>query len=177
MKSSSSLLVRHIFQLLTLTVCMVGCISTGGARLYSDALRPANEVALILTADGVTRVCGLSAKDGQQAKTMFTRISLEVLPGIYPFSISFMEQGYGSTLVGRNVDLTVKVEPDHTYVLYAKVDRKNESWRPVFVDLKDYNQDDCGGGCFSPSELQGYVAEHFRGKRPAMTQRSWGGWE
>jgi hypothetical protein len=177
MNATTQKLLRQIIFLLSIAISIVGCSSTGGTRLYSEKIRPANEVALILTADGVTKISGMSARDDQQAITLFTRTSFEVLPGRYPFCIGYLEQGYKSTSVGRNVDLTVNVELNHTYVLYAKIDRKNESWRPVFVDLNAYHQDDCGGGCYSLNELHEHVTEHFRGERPVMTQRSWGGWE
>jgi hypothetical protein len=164
------LLLPAVFSLLG------GCASLEGTRLYPGNVRPANEVALILSADHVTRIARVDAREGEPAKNVFTQLSFEVDPGRYSFVINHWYQGYNTLTVGTPAIVTVDLAPGHKYVLYGKENDRQKTWHPVFVDIGSYHQEDCGGGCSDRGELQAMVDEHFRGARRAMTPRSGGEW-
>jgi hypothetical protein len=167
--------VRLFLSLLILCACF-GCAS-GGTRLYPEALRPPDQVAVILSADRATFVRGIGAREGREEKMLYTGVSFEVLPGRYSFFVAYLTDGYNTTTVGKGVNLDVDLKPGHAYVLYGKLNDRGKKWYPVFVDITDYHQEDCGGGCSDRKELNDLKDEHFRGERRAVTKRSWGGWQ
>jgi hypothetical protein len=173
--STSALLRMSVFGFSVFLVsCLTGCASPEGTRLYAGAVRAADQVALILSADGATRVHRVEARGGQPAMMVATRPSFEVLPGHYSLFVAYIAS---DNSVGKGRDIAVDLKPGGVYVLYGKIDYAQKTWHPVFVEMLAYQQDDCGGGCADRKELQALADQHFRGERRAMTRRSWGGWQ
>jgi hypothetical protein len=116
-------------------------------RLYQSTQKPSNETAQLLCKGKRIQINSVNGMKSPDGKDTFGGVKLEILPGDYHVTVSF--SGKSSTLVHasryyyyvfyrhdslNNVDITMKAEPGHTYLLTSTHDYKKSTWHVVVRD-------------------------------------------
>jgi hypothetical protein len=117
-------------------------------KLYQGPQLPSEETAQLVCKGGET--IQINAVDGQkspQGKDTFGNVTFEILPGDYQVTVSF--SGRSATMVFgesynyqvffthhslENVDITVKAEAGHRYLLTSNHDYEKSTWNVVVRD-------------------------------------------
>jgi hypothetical protein len=146
---------RPRFMISLMTVVLMGFLSTCSPsvqtyRLYEGPLMSSDETAQILCKGERIQINSLNDTKSRDGKDTFGNVKLETLPGDYHLTVSF--SGKSSTLVPAgmyyyyifyrhdsldNVDITVKAEPGHTYLLTSTHDYEKSTWHVVVRDETD----------------------------------------
>ena len=111
---------------------------------------PSDETAQILCKGEriqINFVNGMKSPDG---KDTFGKSKLEIVPGDYHLTVSFSGKSSTQVQAGmyyyyifyrhdslHNVDITVKAEPGHTYLLTSTHDYEKSTWHVVVRDETD----------------------------------------
>jgi hypothetical protein len=119
-------------------------------RLYKGPQMPSDETAqLVCKGDRIqiNAVNGMKSPDG---KDTFGNVKLEILPGDYHVTLSF--SGKSMTMVSaaryrynvfyrhdslHNVDITMKTEAGHTYLITSTHDYEKSTWHVIVKDETD----------------------------------------
>jgi hypothetical protein len=119
-------------------------------RLYQGSQKPSDETAQILCKGKRIQINSVNGMKSPDGKNTFGSVKLEILPGDYHLTVSF--SGRSSTLVHASryyyyifyrhvsldsVDITVKAEPGHTYLLTSTHDYEKSTWHVVVRDETD----------------------------------------
>ena len=119
-------------------------------KLYKGPQMPSDETAQILCEGKTVQINSVNGTKSLDGKDTFGSVKLEILPGDYHLTVSF--SGKSSTLVHAsmyyyyvfyrhasldNVDITVKAEPGHTYLLTSTHDYEKSTWHVVVRDETD----------------------------------------
>ena len=142
----------HRFVSILLTMLLAGFLAACSPsmltyRLYQSTQKPSDETAQILCKGKRIQINSVNGMKSPDGKDTFGSVKLEILPGDYHVTVSF--SGKSSTLVHAsmyyyyifyrhdsldNVDITMKAEPGHTYLLTSTHDYENSTWHVVVRD-------------------------------------------
>jgi len=118
-------------------------------RLYEGPQLPSDETAQIICTGERIRINSINGQKSPDGKDTFGNVRIEILPGDYSLTVSFsgtsMEMAYGEDARYRyniyyrhdslnNVDITVKAEAGHTYLVASTHDYEKSRWRVVVRD-------------------------------------------
>jgi hypothetical protein len=138
-----------------LTMLLMGFLATCSPprqayRLYQGPQMPSDETAQILSKGARIQIISVNGMKSPDGKDTFGNVKLEIVPGDYHLTVSF--SGKSSTRVPagmyyyyifyrhdslNNVDITMKAEPGHTYLLTSTHDYEKSSWHVIVRDRTD----------------------------------------
>lgn len=139
-----------IFVFLVLLGFITNCtLATKTHRLYEGPQLPNDETAQILCTGERIRINSVNGQKSPDGKDTFGNVKIVILPGNYHLTVSFsgtsMAMAYGEN--GRyryniyyrhdslnNVDITMKAEAGHTYLVTSKHDYEKSRWRIIVRD-------------------------------------------
>jgi hypothetical protein len=116
-------------------------------RLYKGTPKPSDETAQLLCKGERIHIISVNDMKSPDGKDTFGNVKLEILPGDYHVTASF--SGKSSTLIHasryyyyvfyrhdslNDVDITIKAEPGHTYLLTSTHDYGKSTWHVVVRD-------------------------------------------
>jgi hypothetical protein len=142
----------HRFVSILFTMLLMGFLATCSPpmqtyRLYQGTQLPSGEAAQILCKGERIQIISVNGMESPDGKNAFGNVRLEILPGDYHLTVSF--SGRSSTLVHaaryyyyvfyrhdslNNVDITMKAEPGHTYLLTSAHDYEKSTWSVIVRD-------------------------------------------
>jgi hypothetical protein len=141
---------RFIIRLMT--VVLVGFLASCGPskktyKLYQGPQLPSEETAQLVCEGETIQINAVNGQKSPQGKDTFGKVELEILPGDYDLTVSF--SGKSMTMVDATryyydvfyrhdslnpVDITVKAEAGHTYLLTSTHDYEKSTWYAVVKD-------------------------------------------
>jgi hypothetical protein len=119
-------------------------------RLYKGTPKPSDETAQLLCKGKRIQIKSVNGMKSPDGKDTFGKVKLEIRPGDYQLTVSF--SGKTMTLVEAgvyyynvfyrldsvsDVDITVKAEAGHTYLVTSTRDYKKSIWYAVVRDETD----------------------------------------
>ena len=140
----------RIFVSLVLLAFLTNCtLAIKNLRLYEGPQLTSDETAQIICTGERIRINSVNGQKSPDGKNTFGKVRVEILPGEYHLTVSFsgtsMDMVYGED--GRyryniyyrhdslnNVDITMKAEVGHTYVVTSTHDYGKSRWRVVVRD-------------------------------------------
>ncbi len=144
---------RFVSILMTM-VLMVYLASCGPSKktykLYKGPQLPSNETAQLVCKGETIQINSVNAQKSPQGKDTFGKVTLEILPGDHHVAVSFSGRS-APTVFGKsynyqvfythdslqNVDITIKVEAGHTYLVTSNHDYEKSTWNAVVRDETD----------------------------------------
>jgi hypothetical protein len=146
--------IVRFLAVLTATVLMVYLASCGPSmktyRLYQGPQLPSEETAQLVCKGETIQINAVNGQKSPQGKDTFGNVALEILPGDYQVTVSF--SGISApTVFGEsynyqvffthhsleNVDITVKAEAGHRYLVTSDHDYEKSTWNAVVKDETD----------------------------------------
>ena len=145
---------KNILRFLTVliaTVLMVYLASCGPStktyRLYKGPQLPSDETAQLVCKGETIQINSVNGQKSPQGKDTFGNVTLEILPGDYQVTVSFFGRS-APTVFGEsynyqvffthnsleNVDITIKAEAGHRYLLTSDHDYEKSTWKAVVRD-------------------------------------------
>ena len=136
------------------TVLMVYLASCGPSmktyRLYKGPQLPSEETAQLVCKGETIQINSVNGQKSPQGKDTFGNVTLEILPGDHQVTVSFSGRS-ASTVFGesynyqvfythdslQNVDITIKTEAGHTYLVTSNHDYGKSTWNAVVKDETD----------------------------------------
>ena len=133
------------------TVLMVYLVSCGPPmktyKLYQGPQLPSEETAQLVCKGETIQINSVHGQKSAQGKDTFGNVTLEILPGDYQVTVSFSGRS-ATTVFGEsynyqvffthhsleNVDITIKAEAGHRYLLTSNHDYQKSTWNAVFSD-------------------------------------------
>jgi hypothetical protein len=116
-------------------------------RLYQDTQKPSDETAQLLCKGKRIQINSVNGTKSPDGKNTFGNVKLEILPGDYHVTVSFSGKSSIRVPASRyyyyvfyrhdslnNVDITMKAEPGHTYLLTSTHDYEKSTWHVVVRD-------------------------------------------
>ena len=144
---------RFVSILMTM-VLMVYLASCGPSKktykLYQGPQLPSNEIAQLVCKGETIQINSVNEMRSPDGKNTFGKVTLEILPGDYHITVSFSGRS-APTVFGesynyqifythdsiQNVDITIKAEAGHTYLLTSDHDYEKSTWNAVVKDETD----------------------------------------
>jgi hypothetical protein len=143
------------FAIELMSVVLIGFLSSCSQpvhiyRLYEGPIMPSEETAQLLCKGDEIQIKSVNGKKSPDGKDTFGKVKLEIRPGDYQLTVSF--SGKTMTLVEAgvyyynvfyrldsvsDVDITVKAEAGHTYLVTSTRDYKKSIWYAVVRDETD----------------------------------------
>ena len=143
--------IVRFLSVLTATVLMIYLASCGPSmktyRLYQGPQLPSEETAQLVCKGETIQINAVNGQKSPQGKDTFGNVTFEILPGDYQVTVSF--SGRSATMVFgesynyqvffthhslENVDITVKAEAGHRYLLTSNHDYEKSTWNVVVRD-------------------------------------------
>jgi len=139
-----------VFVSIVLLAFLTNCtLAKKTLRLYKGPQLPGDETAQIICTGERIRLNAVNGQMSPDGKDTFGNVRIEALPGEYHLTVSFsgtsMAMAYGEN--GRyryniyyrhdslnNVDITMKAEAGHTYLVTSKHDYEKSRWRIILRD-------------------------------------------
>ena len=133
------------------TVLMVYLVSCGPSmktyKLYQGPQLPSEETAQLVCKGETIQIISVNGQKSPQGKDTFGNVTLEILPGDYQVTVSFSGRS-ATTVFGEsynyqvffthhsleNVDITIKAEAGHRYLLTSNHDYQKSTWNAVVRD-------------------------------------------
>jgi len=124
-------------------------LTTKTHRLYEGPQLPSDETAQIICTGERIRINAINGQESPDGKDTFGNVRIEILPGDYSLTVSFsgtsLERSHGEdgryryTIYYRldslnNVDITIKAEAGHTYLVTSTHDYEKSRWGVVVRD-------------------------------------------
>ena len=143
--------ISRFLSVLIATLFMVYLASCGPSKktykLYKGPQLPSNETALLICKGETIQINSVNAQKSPDGKDTFGNVTLEILPGDYHIAVSFSGRS-APTVVGesynyqvffthdslQNVDITIKAEAGHTYLVTSNHDYEKSTWNAVVRD-------------------------------------------
>ena len=143
--------ISRFLSVLIATLFMVYLASCGPSKktykLYKGPQLPSNETALLICKGETIQINSVNAQKSPDGKDTFGNVTLEILPGDYHITVSFSGRS-APTVVGesynyqvffthdslQNVDITIKAEAGHTYLVTSNHDYEKSTWNAVVKD-------------------------------------------
>ena len=144
---------RFVSILMTM-VLMVYLASCGPSKktykLYQGPQLPSNEIAQLVCKGRTIQINSVKGQKSPQGKDTFGNVTLEILPGDHQVTVSFSGRS-APTVFGesfnyqvffthnslQNVDITIKAEAGHTYLVTSNHDYEKSTWNAVVRDETD----------------------------------------
>ena len=141
---------RFVSILMTM-VLMVYLASCGPSKktykLYKGPQLPSNETAQLVCKGETIQINSVNEMRSPDGKNTFGKVTLEILPGDYHITVSFSGRS-APTVFGesynyqeffahnslQNVDITIKAEAGHKYLLTSDHDYEKSTWNAVVKD-------------------------------------------
>ena len=143
--------ISRFLSVLIATLFVVYLASCGPSKktykLYKGPQLPSNENALLICKGETIQINSVNAQKSPDGKDTFGNVTLEILPGDYHITVSFSGRS-APTVVGesynyqvffthdslQNVDITIKAEAGHTYLVTSNHDYEKSTWNAVVKD-------------------------------------------
>lgn len=124
--------------------------STKTYRLYKGPQLPSDETAQLICEGETIQINTVNGQKSPQGKDTFGKVELEILPGDYQVTVSFFGRS-AHTVFGesynyqvffthnslQNVDITIKAEAGHRYLVTSDHDYEKATWNAVVKDETD----------------------------------------
>ena len=141
---------RFVSILMTM-VLMVYLASCGPSKktykLYKGPQLPSNETAQLVCKGETIQINSVNEMRSPDGKNTFGKVTLEILPGDYHITVSFSGRS-APTVCGesynyqvfythdslQNVDITIKAEAGHKYLVTSDHDYEKSTWNAVVKD-------------------------------------------
>lgn len=139
-----------VFVLLT-AVLVIGLANCGPSmktyKLYEGPQRASKETAQLVCKGETIQLNSVNGQKSPKGKDTFGNVTLEILPGEYNLTVSFSGRSW-TTVFGNsynyqiffinnslhNVDITMKAEAGHTYVITSDYNYDKNRWHAVIKD-------------------------------------------
>jgi hypothetical protein len=136
------------------TVSVVYLASCGPSmktyKLYEGPQLPSDETAQLVCKGKTIQINSVNEMKSPQGKHTFGNVTLEILPGDNHITVSFSGRS-APTVFGEsynyqvffthdslhNVDITIKAEAGHTYLVTSNHDYEKSTWNAVVKDETD----------------------------------------
>ena len=146
--------ISRFLSVLIATVFMVYLASCGPSKktysLYKGPELPSNETARLVCKGETIQINSVNGQKSPQGKDTFGNVTLEILPGDYHLTVSFSSNSW-TTVFGesynyqvffthnslQNVDISIKVEAGHRYLVTSNHDYEKSTWNAVVKDETD----------------------------------------
>ncbi len=143
--------IQHFLSVLAVTVSMVYLTSCGPSmktyKLYQGPQLPSEETAQLVCKGETIQINSVNGQKSPKGKNTFGNVTLEILSGDYQVTVSFSGRS-ATTVFGEsynyqvffthnsleNVDITLKAEAGHRYLLTSNHDYKKSTWNVVVRD-------------------------------------------
>ena len=149
-KSNSKFTTLFIIVLLSifLALWLTSCGSSMQTyRLYEGPQRPAEETVLLVCEGKTVQLNSVNGQKSPDGKNTFGKATVELLPGDHQLTVSFSGRSMQMVDGGNyyyhvfyqhdsleHVDITLKVEAGHTYLLTSKHDYEKARWHAIMMD-------------------------------------------
>jgi hypothetical protein len=146
---------RSHFIIRLMTVVLVGFLASCGPskktyKLYQGPQLPSEEIAQLVCEGETIQINSVNGQKNPQGKDTYGNVTLEILPGDYDLTVSFSGRS-AHTVFGelynyqvfftynslQNVDITIKAEAGHTYLVTSNHDYEKSTWNAVVKDETD----------------------------------------
>lgn len=143
--------IQYLLTVLLATVSVVSCgPSMENYRLYQGPQLPSNETAQLVCKGETIQINSVNGQKSPEGKDTFGKVTLEILPGDYHIIVSFSGRS-APTVFGesynyqvffthvslQNVDITIKTEAGHRYLVTSDHDYEKSTWNAVVKDETD----------------------------------------
>ena len=146
--------IVHLLTVLMATLFMVYLTSCGPSKktyqLYKGPQLPDNETAQLICKGETIQINSVNGQNSPQGKDTFGNVALEILPGDHQVTVSFAGRS-APTVFGesynyqvffthdslQNVDITIKAEAGHRYLVTSDHDYEKSTWNAVVKDETD----------------------------------------
>lgn len=146
--------IARFVSVLIATVLVVYLASCGAAmksyRLYEGPQLPSDETAQLVCKGETIQINSVNGQKSPDGKDTFGHVTLEILPGDHHVTVSFSGRS-ATTVFGEsynyqvffthnslhNVDITMKAEAGHTYLVTSIHDYKKSRWNAIVRDETD----------------------------------------
>jgi hypothetical protein len=119
-------------------------------RFYQGPQMPSDQTAQLVCKGETIQINSVNGQKSPQGKDTFGNVALEILPGDYHLTVSFSGRSW-TTVFGEsynyqifftnnslhNVDITMKAEAGHTYLVTSNYDYQKSTWYAVVRDETD----------------------------------------
>jgi len=119
-------------------------------KLYKGPQLPSEETAQLVCKGETIQINSVNGQKSPQGKDTFGKVKLEILPGDHQVTVSFSGRS-APTVFGelynyqvffthnslQNVDITIKAEAGHTYLVTSNHDYEKSTWNAVVKDETD----------------------------------------
>ena len=154
MQKSKCTNITPFITVLTAIVLVVYLASCGPSmktyRLYQGPQLPSEETAQLVCKGETIQINAVNGQKSPQGKDTFGKVELEILPGDYQITVSFSGRS-APTVYGesynyqvffshkslQNVDITVKAEAGHKYLVTSDHEYEKSTWNVVVRDETD----------------------------------------
>lgn len=146
---------RSRFVIRLMTVILVGFLASCGPskktyKLYQGPQLPSEETAQLVCEGETIQINSVNGQKSPQGKDTFGKVELEILPGDYQITVSFSGRS-APTVFGElynyqvffthnsleNVDIAIKAEAGHRYLITSSHDYEKSTWNAVVKDETD----------------------------------------
>jgi hypothetical protein len=143
------------FVRILMAIVLMGLLASCGPamksyRLYEGPQLPSDETAQLVCKGKTIQINSVNGQKSPKGKDTFGNVTLEILPGDHYVTVSF--SGRSRTKVFgnsynysvffahnslHNVDITIKAEAGHTYLVTSTHDYKKSRWHAIVRDETD----------------------------------------
>jgi hypothetical protein len=116
-------------------------------RFYQGPQLPSDQTAQLVCKGETIQINSVNGQKNPQGRDTFGNVTLEILPGDYHLTVSFSGRSW-TTVFGesynyqifftnnslQNVDITMKAEVGHTYLVTSNHDFEKSTWNAVIRD-------------------------------------------
>ena len=146
--------ISAFVSVLIATISMVYLASCGPSkktyRFYQGPQLPSEQTAQLVCKGETIQINSVNGQKSPQGKDTFGNVTLEILPGDYHLTVSFSGRS-ATTVFGesynyqvffthnslQNVDITIKAEAGHRYLVTSNHDYEKSTWDAVVRDETD----------------------------------------
>lgn len=139
------------YLVLLATVSVLSLVSCGPSmknyKLYPGPQLPNDETAQLVCKGETIQINAVNGRKSPQGKDTFGKVTLEIIPGDYRLSVSFSGRS-ATTVFGESynyqvfyahnslqiVDITIKAEAGHRYLVTSNHDYEKSTWNVVVRD-------------------------------------------
>jgi hypothetical protein len=146
--------ISRFLSVLIATVFIIYLASCGPSKktykLYTGPQLPSDKTAQLVCEGKTIQINAVNGQKSPDGKDTFGNVTLEILPGVYHVTVSFSGRSR-TTVFGNsynyqvffthnslhNVDITIKAEAGHTYLVTSNHDYQKSTWNAVVRDETD----------------------------------------
>ena len=146
--------ISRFLSVLIATVFMVYLASCGPSKktyiFYKGPQLPSDKTAQLVCKGKTIQINSVNGQKSPDGKDTFGKVTLEILPGDYHVTVSFSGRSW-TTVFGnsynyqifythdslQNVDITIKAEAGHTYLVTSNHDYEKSTWNAIVRDETD----------------------------------------